>query len=93
MGEQVVVVNTGTAQWHRWRGGGGGHWMGGGIDGGEGVVDTGWGGGRHGGSDRAGGSHGKDVPVWTREVAVMPMTGAQCEKWGHIGDDDGGHRG
>ena len=57
------------------------------------MVDTGWGGGRHGGSDRAGGSHGKDVPVWTREVAVMPMTGAQCEKWGHIGDDDGGHRG
>jgi len=51
------------------------------------------GGGRCGGSDSAGGSHGKDVPVWTREVAVMPVTGAQCESWGHIGDDDGGHRG
>ena len=29
-------------RWQRWRGGGGGHWMGGGRDGGEVVVDTGW---------------------------------------------------
>ena len=50
---QVVVVETG---------------MDGGIDGGEVVEDTGVGGGRAGGSDSAGGSHGRGVPVWTREV-------------------------